>query len=208
MSDKKDEQDTDGQESSGDDDDKSKSGEQQQSGPPPKTFTQAELDTILAERLARAKPSDYDDLKTKAAEYDKAQEAGRTELEKAQAAQAKAEGERDAANAAVSSSLIRAAITAEATAAGANSVNAVVAMLASDSSVAVKDGEVEGVKNAIKDLKKSEPGLFGERTGGAPGGEFGGQTTSSVSEKIKEAEAKGDYDTSRQLKIGRMVGKR
>lgn len=46
---------------------------------PAKTFTQAEVDKILAERLGRVKSkfADYDDLKTKASEYEKAVEEKR-----------------------------------------------------------------------------------------------------------------------------------
>ena len=46
--------------------------------------TQADLDKIIADRLSRerAKFSDYDDLKTKAAEYDKAVEESKTEAQK------------------------------------------------------------------------------------------------------------------------------
>lgn len=56
-----------------------------------KTFTQAEVDSIVGERLARERQKypDYEELKTKAAEYDKAQEANKTELQKAQEANAK-----------------------------------------------------------------------------------------------------------------------
>ena len=56
-----------------------------------KTFTQAEVDSIVGERLARERQKypDYEELKTKAAEYDKAQEASKTELQKAQEANAK-----------------------------------------------------------------------------------------------------------------------
>lgn len=47
-------------------------------------FTQAELDKIVGERLARdrAKYADYDDLKAKAAKYDEFEEANKTELQK------------------------------------------------------------------------------------------------------------------------------
>jgi len=50
-----------------------------------KTFTQAEMDAIIGERLGRlkAKYADYDELKTKAAKYDEAEEAGKSELQKA-----------------------------------------------------------------------------------------------------------------------------
>lgn len=52
---------------------------------PAATFTQAQLDAILTERLARerAKYQDYEDLKAKAAKFDAAEAAGKTELQKA-----------------------------------------------------------------------------------------------------------------------------
>ena len=56
-----------------------------QAQPAAKTFTQAELDAIVGERLGRlkAKYADYDELKTKAAAYDEAAEASKSELQKA-----------------------------------------------------------------------------------------------------------------------------
>lgn len=50
------------------------------------TFTQAEVDRIVGERLARerAKYEDYETLKEKAGKYDAAEEASKTELQKAQ----------------------------------------------------------------------------------------------------------------------------
>ena len=63
--------------------------------PAGKTFTQAELDAIVADRLARerAKYPDYESLKAKAAKFDAAEEAGKSELQKAtdQAAALKSE---------------------------------------------------------------------------------------------------------------------
>ncbi len=52
---------------------------------------QADLDRIIQDRLKRAKPADYDDLKSKAAEYDKYKESSKTEQQKAIEA-ARAEG--------------------------------------------------------------------------------------------------------------------
>ncbi len=50
-----------------------------------KTFTQAELNAIIAERLEKAqkKFADYDDLKKKAAKFDEQEQANLSELEKA-----------------------------------------------------------------------------------------------------------------------------
>ena len=51
-----------------------------------RTFTQDEMNAIIADRLGRerAKYADYEALKDKAAKYDAAEEASKTELEKAQ----------------------------------------------------------------------------------------------------------------------------
>lgn len=50
-----------------------------------KTFTQADVDRIVAERLQRdrAKYADYDDIKSKAEKFDAMEEASKTELQKA-----------------------------------------------------------------------------------------------------------------------------
>lgn len=51
-----------------------------------RTFTQAELNTIIQKRIAQVegKYSDYNDLKDKALKYDAAEEAAKTDLQKAQ----------------------------------------------------------------------------------------------------------------------------
>lgn len=53
---------------------------------PAKTFTQAEVDAIIGDRLKREREkfADYSDLKTKAEEYDKQQAASKSELQKEQ----------------------------------------------------------------------------------------------------------------------------
>lgn len=50
-----------------------------------KTFTQADIDRIVADRLSRerGKFADYDDLKAKATKFDEFQESQKTDLEKA-----------------------------------------------------------------------------------------------------------------------------
>ena len=59
-------------------------GEEQTSGAE-RTFTQSELDAIVTERLKRerAKFQDYDSFKQKAEQFDKLEEANKTELQKA-----------------------------------------------------------------------------------------------------------------------------
>ena len=51
---------------------------------PERTFTQAEMDAIIGDRLKRerAKYADYEDVKAKAQQFDAAQEAAKTDLEK------------------------------------------------------------------------------------------------------------------------------
>ena len=53
---------------------------------PEKTFTQSQLDAIVADRLKREREKypDYDDLKAKAARLDELEAANKSELEKAQ----------------------------------------------------------------------------------------------------------------------------
>lgn len=62
-----------------------------------RTFTQAEMNAIITDRLnrERTKYADYDDLKAKAAKYDAAEEAGKTELEKANDRAAKLQAQVD-----------------------------------------------------------------------------------------------------------------
>lgn len=52
---------------------------------PERTFTQSEVNAIIGDRLAqeRKKYADYDELKGKAAKFDEAEEASKTELQKA-----------------------------------------------------------------------------------------------------------------------------
>ena len=64
---------------------------------PPRTFTQDELNAIVAEerRKTAEKFADYDDLKTKADKLDQSEQENQTELQKAIARAEKAEKERD-----------------------------------------------------------------------------------------------------------------
>lgn len=63
-------------------------GQQQPEGGKAEEFkpitSQDELNRIIGERVKRAKPADYDELRTKAEQFDKVQEANKSELQKAQ----------------------------------------------------------------------------------------------------------------------------
>lgn len=69
------------------------SGDDGGGGDQPRTFTQDQVDQMIQKRLAKFR--DYDDLQKRAAEYDKVQEASKTELQKALERVAAAEKERD-----------------------------------------------------------------------------------------------------------------
>lgn len=64
---------------------------------PPQTFTQEDLDRILADRLRRAKPADYDDLKAKADRLAEIEDAQKSEQQRHADAAAAAQRERDEA---------------------------------------------------------------------------------------------------------------
>ena len=64
---------------------------------PGRTFTQAEVDAIVGDRLARerAKFADYEQLKDKAAKFDQVEEASKSDLQKEQDKSAKLQAELD-----------------------------------------------------------------------------------------------------------------
>lgn len=60
----------------------------------PRTFTQEEVNRIVSNRVA--KYADYEEMKTKAAKFDEAQEAAKSDLQKAQEMAAKLQAEVEA----------------------------------------------------------------------------------------------------------------
>lgn len=147
--------------------------------PEGKTFTQADVDRIVQDRLARVKPSnpaDYDDLKAKAAKFDELEAANQTELEKAQARAELAEKAASEAAERVRSMSIRSSIISAATTAGAVDPDAVLAMLGKDAVTYGDDGQVTGADEAVKALLESKPYLVGkpaEPAKPAPSGDGG-----------------------------------
>lgn len=126
-----------------------------------KTFTQAELEKIVGERLARerSKYGDYDTLKAKASKFDEVEQANKTELEQARDREATAVAARDEALAHARDLMIRAALLQAATAAGAVDPDAVV-QLADRSEVTIDDtGAVTGADTAVKALLDTKPYL-------------------------------------------------
>lgn len=139
------------------------------------TFSQADVDRIVSDRLARQKSqyANYDDYKKKALEFDKATEAAKTEHEKAVEA-ARKEGHGDAISKA-NARLV--AAEARAVAAAAKFRNPAIAPSLLDlSSVKVADdGTVDeaAVKALVEDLAKREPYLVDDGKGPRPSGDIG-----------------------------------
>ncbi len=80
-----------------------------------KTFTQAELNAVVAERLGRerAKYEGYEDFKAKAEKYDQQQEAAKSDLPKAQEESADWKSKYEALNREITARNIRDKISSE-----------------------------------------------------------------------------------------------
>lgn len=141
------------------------------------TFTQAQLDAIVRDRLARErdKYKGFDDLRRKAEDYDKLQAANQTDLEKAQGEAQKASDRAQAAEARAKTLAIRNAITSESIKQKVIDPDALFAFLKDNDSITVSDdGEVSGVTEAVTALLESKPYLKGT---GFTGSGDGGQRT-------------------------------
>lgn len=123
----------------------------------PKMVPQAEVDHIIADRLARQKAqfADYDQLKEAAAKWAELQAAQKSEAEKTQELLSKLQQERDEALAFANERLIRAAFIAAASKAGVQYPEDVYA-LADRTEVQVdKKGHVAGVEEAVEAIVKA-----------------------------------------------------
>lgn len=167
-------------------------------GPPPdpksgegesKTFSQAEVDRIVQERLARAKakpPADYEDLKAAAAKLAEIEEANSSELEKAQRRATEAEEAAKALKEQHSSYQIDTAIRLAAIEAKAADPGDVVKLLDRDGVTIGDDGQVTGVEDAVKGLLKAKPHLVGQQ--GPTGDGDGGRRGSSAPGQLTRAD--------------------
>lgn len=146
---------------------------------PDKTFSQADVDRIVQDRLARVKPpADYDDLKKAAEKLAEIEAANLSELEKANTRAEQAEQQATAAQERANAALRRAAVVSAAGAAGAVDADAVFALLSKDAVTIGDDGQVTGAEEAVKALLESKPYLVGNSSNvkppsGADGGPRG-----------------------------------
>lgn len=127
-----------------------------------KTFTQSELDSILKERLSRerAKYADYETLKEKATAYDAAEEAQKTELQKAIERAEKAE---KAVNAYQAEAARNAAVNAIAAATGVDA--AILGMMRGDT-----ETEIQANADALKKRFDALPKYPNVHDNGSSGG--------------------------------------
>lgn len=159
-----------------------------------KTFTQADVDRIVQERLARAKatpPADYDDLKSKAAKFDELEEKNKDELTKANDRATAAEARATKAEERAQQLSKRTAVVAAAVRAGAVDPDAVFALIDSDAVTIGDDGQVKGADDAVKDLLEAKPYLVGKADGKTNAG--GGKSGSA------DGGARGNGDGKKQL---------
>lgn len=138
-----------------------------------RTFTQEQVDRIVQERLARAKaqvPPDYDELRAKAAKYDEAQEAAKSELERAEERAARAEAALEEANARMAHDALVAKVSGE---------TGVPAALLHGST----EEELAASAAAVTEYVEAQRPGYPRDKGGAPGG--GSPVTVDSIEKIR-----------------------
>lgn len=147
--------------------------------PADKTFSQADVDRVVADRLARerAKFADYDDVKAKATKLDETEAASQSALEKAQTAAATAEARAVKAEESLSATRREVAIMGAASSAGAVDAAMVAALLARDDSIVLgADGIVTGATDAVTALLTSKP-FLATAAPGSPTPPAGGSPT-------------------------------
>lgn len=174
--------------------------------PEPPAYTppasQADLDRIIASRLERekAKYADYEALKQKAAEHDKAVEAAKTDAEKAIEA-ARSEGESKATEAA-NARVVRSEAKVALAGAGARNADAAVKLLDLAGLKVGDDGEVDAaaLKTKVDALKSSDAYLFDDGKKAPPkpdksqGG--GGDDKPSLNRGAERARARHPHKTA------------
>lgn len=169
-----------------------------------KTYTQAQIDEMITDRIKRERKkfADYDDLKSKLSEYEsQAEEQRQSELTDLQKAQEQAqqfetklqeltaqlEAERNnARQQAIKNEFIKVASSA-------NIIDIDAAMALSDlSAVEIgEDGKVNGVDDAIKALVENKPYMVAKKQtqpiGTATNGGSGGQSEKTAEQLLSEA---------------------
>ena len=197
---------------------------------PPKTFTQEQLDEIVTKRLERErkkseeKYGDYDDVKTKLAEFEKAEEERKkqemTEIERLQAEKEEADKKAlEASEAAqkaqekANARILNTEIKSVARALDANDPGDVLALLDKSSIQLGEDGNYQGVEEAVKALKESKPWMFkkvvgADAAGGAnPGTNPRANEILALEKELEEAKEKALKDTKFMGEVTKIYNK-
>lgn len=161
--------------------------------PADRTFTQADVDRIVQERLSRAKaapPADYEELKQAAERLKEIEEANKTELEKERDRAAKAEERAVKVEQEARDIRLRSALLAEAAKADRNIVDpdAAIALLDKTTLTLDDEGNPTNVAEAMDSLLKAKPYLVA--TGGTRGNADQGARGGGAAGQITEAQLK------------------
>jgi hypothetical protein len=178
--------------------------------PADRTFTQADVDRIVQERVARVKttptpPADYEDLKAAAAKLAEIEAANKTELEKERDRATAAEERATKVEAEAKEIRLRSAILAEAAKADRNIVDpdAVIALLDRSTLELDDNGTPTNIADAMDSLLKAKPFLVavnggsrgdadqGARGAGGPKQVTAEQLKSMTPEQVLAAEKEG-----------------
>lgn len=155
-----------------------------------KTFTQAELDAIIQDRLTRErqKYADYEKLKAAAAELDKIKQSQMTETERLTKAASENERRAIAAEGRIAQTEIKADFVEKALAAGVVDIKLAYLAAQADGLLGAYDPDKGVSKHDFAELKKRYPHLFRAGAGGsADGGAGGGKVGSSMNDWIRRA---------------------
>lgn len=167
---------------------------------PDRTFTQADVDRIVAERVARAKtepPADYAQLQAAAKKLADIEAAQLTETERLTKALAEADAKATASDERARNALQRAAVVAAAQRAGAVDPDAVVALLDRSAVTVADDGTVTGADDAVKALLAEKLYLVGKPPTPTPGGADGGVRSQPPASDV-DSMSMADYIAARK----------
>lgn len=171
-----------------------------------KTFTQDELNAIVQDRLARAtkgQPSkdELTELRAAKTKLEELEQAGASELEKANKAREQAEAKATEALATANERLLKSTAITALVGAGVTSVEAAYRALDKTGLTVEDDGTVSGLDDAVKALVEEVPAFVGKGTpGSADQGARGGGPDQITREQLSKL-------TPREVQQGLREGK-
>ncbi len=141
-----------------------------------RTFTQAELDAIIADRLGREreKYKDYDSLKATKTELDKIKQSQMTETERLQKMAGDNERRAIEAESRIAQVEIKADFTEKALAAGVTDIKLAYLAAQAEGLLGAYNPDKGVGKHSFEELKKRYPNLFAARASGSVDGGVGG----------------------------------